>query len=93
MLKTLSSAVQTAVSGAVQGVLGEEFSKSYETPKDPTASGGHELVWKIFPAVSRKTNAEVSIFVFDKDDLVKKLKSYVLCYAVKYMEKVLGNEF
>ncbi|CCI10403.1 unnamed protein product [Albugo candida] len=72
MLKTLSSAVQTAVSGAVQGVIGEEFSKSYETPKDPTASGGHELVWKIFPAVSRKTNAEVSIFVFDKDDLVRK---------------------
>ncbi|KAF1331504.1 Scy1 protein kinase, partial [Globisporangium splendens] len=69
----VSSAVSTAVSGAVQGVLGEEFSKHYETPKDCTASGGHELSWKIFPAVSRKNGQEVSIFVFDKDDL-KKLK-------------------
>lgn len=76
MLNRLQSAVQTAVSGAVsgvQGLLGEEFSKHYETPKDSTASGGHELMWKIFPAVSRKNGQEVSVFVFDKDDL-KKLK-------------------
>lgn len=73
MFKSLSSAVEKAVSGAVQGVLGEEFNKHYETPKDCTASGGHELAWRIFPAVSRKTGQEVSIFVFDKEDL-KKLK-------------------
>lgn len=73
MFNKFSNAVQTAVSGAVHGVLGEEFSKHYETPKDCTASGGHELSWKIFPAVSRKSGQEVSIFVFDKDDL-KKLK-------------------
>lgn len=73
MFNKFSNAVSTAVSGAVQGVLGEEFSKHYETPKDCTASGGHELSWKIFPAVSRKSGQEVSIFVFDKDDL-KKLK-------------------
>jgi SCY1-like protein 2 len=54
----------------VQGVLGEEFNKHYETPKDCTASGGHELSWKIFPAVSRKSGQEVSIFVFDKDELI-----------------------
>ncbi|TMW57020.1 hypothetical protein Poli38472_002945 [Pythium oligandrum] len=73
MFKSFSSAVGQAVSGAVQGVLGEEFTKHYETPKDCTASGGHELAWKIFPAISRKTNQEVSVFVFDKEDL-KKLK-------------------
>ncbi|KAJ0392626.1 hypothetical protein P43SY_011415 [Pythium insidiosum] len=74
MFKSLSSAVEKAVSGAVQGVLGEEFTKHYETPKDCTASGGHELAWRIFPAISRKTNQEVSVFVFDKEDL-KKIKS------------------
>ncbi|GLD96522.1 hypothetical protein PINS_up005205 [Pythium insidiosum] len=74
MFKTLSSAVEKAVSGAVQGVLGEEFTKHYETPKDCTASGGHELAWRIFPAISRKTNQEVSVFVFDKEDL-KKIKN------------------
>lgn len=73
MFNKFSSVVQTAVSGAVQGVLGEEFNKHYETPKDCTASGGHELSWKIFPAISRKSGQEVSIFVFDKDDL-KKIK-------------------
>ncbi|TYZ58250.1 hypothetical protein PybrP1_007927 [[Pythium] brassicae (nom. inval.)] len=73
MFNKFSNAVSTAVSGAMQGMLGEEFSKHYETPKDCTASGGHELSWKIFPAVSRKSGQEVSIFVFDKDDL-KKLK-------------------
>ncbi|GAB9475613.1 Scy1 protein kinase [Globisporangium polare] len=71
MFNKFSSVVQTAVSGAVQGVLGEEFNKHYETPKDCTASGGHELSWKIFPAISRKSGQEVSIFVFDKDDLKK----------------------
>lgn len=77
MLNRFSSAVQSAVqsaSASVQGMLGEEFTKHYETPKDSTASGGHELSWKIFPAVSKKNGLEVSIFVFDKDDL-KKLKN------------------
>lgn len=77
MLNRFSSAVQSAVqsaSASVQGMLGEEFSKHYETPKDATASGGHELSWKIFPAVSKKNGQEVSVFVFDKDDL-KKLKN------------------
>ncbi|EGZ21089.1 hypothetical protein PHYSODRAFT_497445 [Phytophthora sojae] len=84
MLNRFSSAVQTAVSGAasaavsgaqnLQGMLSEEYLKHYETPKDCTASGGHELSWKIFPAVHRKTNHEYSVFLFDKDDL-KRLKS------------------
>ncbi|DBA02167.1 TPA: hypothetical protein N0F65_004802, partial [Lagenidium giganteum] len=74
MFNKLSSVVTKAVSETVQGVLGEEFSKHYETPRDCTASGGHELSWKIFPGVSRKNNAEVSIFVFDKDELAKKVK-------------------
>jgi SCY1-like protein 2 len=74
MFKNFSSAVEKAVSGAVQGILGEEFTKHYETPKDCTASGGHELCWKIFPAISKKNNQEVSVFVFDKDDL-KKIKT------------------
>lgn len=84
MLNRFSSAVQTAVSGAasvavsgaqnLQGILSEEYLKNYETPKDCTASGGHELSWKIFPAVNRKTNQEYSVFLFDKDDL-KRLKS------------------
>ncbi|POM64438.1 Protein kinase, partial [Phytophthora palmivora] len=84
MLNRFSSAVQTAVSGAasaavsgaqnLQGMLSEEYLKHYETPKDCTASGGHELSWKIFPAVHRKTNHEYSVFLFDKEDL-KRLKS------------------
>ncbi|KAL4159441.1 hypothetical protein PRNP1_000018 [Phytophthora ramorum] len=84
MLNRFSSAVQTAVSGAasaavsgaqnLQGMLSEEYLKHYETPKDCTASGGHELSWKIFPAVHRKSNHEYSVFLFDKDEL-KRLKS------------------
>ncbi|RLN82429.1 hypothetical protein BBJ28_00012372 [Nothophytophthora sp. Chile5] len=81
MLNRFSSAVQTAASAAasaavsgVQGMLGEEFTKHYETPKDCTASGGHELAWKIFPAVHRKNGQEYSVFVFDKDDL-KRMKN------------------
>ncbi|KAF0696235.1 Aste57867_12993 [Aphanomyces stellatus] len=64
--------VGTSVSGVVsQAVLGEEYEKGYEMPRDSTASGGHELMWKIFPAISRKTGAEVSVFIFDKKDLDK----------------------
>ncbi|CEG49390.1 scy1 protein kinase [Plasmopara halstedii] len=84
MLNRFSSAVQTAVSGAasvavsgaqnLQGILSEEYLKHYETPKDCTASGGHELSWKIFPAVHRKTNHDYSVFLFDKDDL-KRIKN------------------
>ncbi|KAF4316980.1 hypothetical protein BBO99_00005448 [Phytophthora kernoviae] len=83
MLNRFSSVMQTAMSGAasaavsgvqnLQGMLSEEFTKHYETPKDCTASGGHELSWKIFPAVHRKSGHEFSVFVFDKDDL-KRLK-------------------
>ncbi|RHY95335.1 hypothetical protein DYB35_008381 [Aphanomyces astaci] len=79
MLNRFKSAVATAaydvgasVSGVVsQAVLGEEYEKGYEMPRDSTASGGHELLWKIYPAVSRKTGVEVSVFVFDKKDLDK----------------------
>ncbi|RHY31370.1 hypothetical protein DYB32_003567, partial [Aphanomyces invadans] len=79
MLNRFKSAVATAaydvgasVSGVVsQAVLGEEYEKGYEMPRDSTASGGHELLWKIYPALSRKTGAEVSVFVFDKKDLDK----------------------
>ncbi|KAE8955089.1 hypothetical protein PR001_g32239, partial [Phytophthora rubi] len=67
-----------AVSGAQnlqgEGMLSEGYLKHYETPKDCTASGSHELSWKIFPAVHRKTNHEYSVFLFDKDEL-KRLKS------------------
>lgn len=81
MLNRFSSIVQSAAasaaesaSGAIKGALGEEFTKFYETPKDSTASGGHELSWKVFPGVSKKSGLEVSIFVFDKDDL-KRIKN------------------
>ncbi|CAI5737851.1 unnamed protein product [Peronospora farinosa] len=84
MLNRLSSVVQTAVSGAasaavsgaqnLHSMMSEEYLKHYETPKDCTASGGHELSWKIFPAVHRKTNNEYSVFLFDKEEL-KRLKS------------------
>ncbi|EQC31273.1 SCY1 protein kinase [Saprolegnia diclina VS20] len=64
--------VGTSVSGVVStAVLGEEYEKNYEFPRDSTASGGHELLWKIYPAVSKKTGAEVSLFVFDKRELDK----------------------
>ncbi|KAE8962981.1 hypothetical protein PR001_g29525, partial [Phytophthora rubi] len=65
-----------AVSGAqnLQGMLSEWYLKHYETPKDCTASGGHELSWKIFPVVHCKTNHEYSVFLFDKDEL-KRLTS------------------
>uniref|UniRef100_A0AAV1VD63 Protein kinase domain-containing protein n=1 Tax=Peronospora matthiolae TaxID=2874970 RepID=A0AAV1VD63_9STRA len=86
MLTRFSSAVQTAVSGAasaavsgaqnLQGLLSEEYLKHYETPRDCTASGGHELLWKIFPAVHRKTNHEYSVFLFDKEEL-KRFKTKV----------------
>ncbi|KAH9091922.1 hypothetical protein Ae201684P_011463 [Aphanomyces euteiches] len=79
MFNRFKSAVATAafdvgvsVSGVVsQAVLGEEYEKGYEMPRDSTASGGHELMWKIYPAISRKTGAEVSVFIFDKKDLDK----------------------
>ncbi|CAH0482996.1 unnamed protein product [Peronospora belbahrii] len=84
MLNRLSSVVHTAVSGAasaavsgaqnLHGMLSEEYLKYYETPKDCTASGGHELSWKIFPAIHRKTNNEYSVFIFDKEEL-KRFKS------------------
>ncbi|OQR92588.1 protein kinase [Achlya hypogyna] len=64
--------VGTSVSGVVStAVLGEEYEKNYEFPRDSTASGGHELLWKIYPAVSKKTGAEVSLFIFDKRELDK----------------------
>ncbi|OQS06542.1 kinase [Thraustotheca clavata] len=64
--------VGTSVSGVMStAVLGEEYEKNYEFPRDSTASGGHELLWKIYPAVSKKTGAEVSLFIFDKRELDK----------------------
>ncbi|KAE8880805.1 hypothetical protein PF005_g1654 [Phytophthora fragariae] len=55
-------------------MLSEGYLKHYDTPKDCTASSGHELSWKIIPVVHRMTNHEYSVFLFDKDNL-KRLKS------------------
>lgn len=81
MLNRFSTAVQGAVQGAVtnvsssvMGMMGEDISKLYEMPKDSTASGGHELLWKIYPGICKKSGLEVSIFVFDKDEMKKQHK-------------------
>ena len=77
MLGRLTTAVQGAVSNvstSVQNAMGEEIYRLYDMPKDSTASGGHELLWKIYPGISKKTGQEVSIFVFDKDQIRKQPK-------------------
>ena len=74
MLHRFTHAVQggvSKVSGAVQNALQDEITKSFDMPKDNTASGGHECLWKVYPGICKRTQAEVSIFIFDKD-LVKK---------------------
>jgi len=39
--------------------MGNELAKKYDMPKVHTGSGGHECLWKIYPATSKNTNEPV----------------------------------
>jgi hypothetical protein len=40
--------------------MGNELAKKYDMPKVHTASGGHECLWKIYPATTKATGEPVS---------------------------------
>ena len=52
--------------------MGNSIAKKFDIPKDHTASAGHCQLWKIWPATSKQSGKEVSVWVFDKADLAKR---------------------
>lgn len=46
--------------------MGGELSKRYHVEQDPTGTGGHGYLWKVYNAKRKKDGFECSIFVFDK---------------------------
>lgn len=54
--------------------MGGELSKRYAVDEHPTGSGGHGYQWKKYDATRKKDGLEVSVFVFDKSALDKKLR-------------------
>lgn len=55
-------------------VMGNELAKRYAIEPDATGSGGHGYSWKSYSATRKKDGLEVSVFVFDKSALEKKLR-------------------
>jgi len=55
-------------------VMGNELAKRYAIEPDATGSGGHGYGWKSYAATRKKDGLEVSVFVFDKSALEKKLR-------------------
>ncbi|KAH8061791.1 hypothetical protein JL722_3745 [Aureococcus anophagefferens] len=54
--------------------MGNELAKRYAIEPDATGSGGHGYSWKSYSATRKKDGLEVSVFVFDKSALEKKLR-------------------
>lgn len=46
--------------------MGNQVLKDHKVEKQPIACGGPGLAWKIYPARTKQTDEEVSIWVFDK---------------------------
>jgi len=48
--------------------MGNEIGKKYDVDlKDPCASGGHNMAWKVFRARRKKDGLLCSVFLFEKD--------------------------
>ena len=54
--------------------MGNELAKKYDVEPDALASGGHDYLWQVYPAVRKKDKMKVSVFVLDKAELDKRLK-------------------
>ena len=54
--------------------MGNELAKRYAVESEPCGSGGHGYGWKSYNATRKKDGLEVSVFVFDKGQVEKKLK-------------------
>ena len=54
--------------------MGNELAKRYAIEPEATGSGGHGYSWKSYNATRKKDGLEVSVFVFDKGALEKKLR-------------------
>jgi len=54
--------------------MGNEIAKRYSVEGEATGSGGHGYSWKSYAATRKKDGLEVSVFVFDKSALEKKLR-------------------
>lgn len=52
--------------------MGNSIQKKFDVPKDHTASAGHLRLWKIWPGKAKDSNQHVSIWTFDKNELLKK---------------------
>ena len=57
--------------------MGNSIQKKFDVPKDHTASAGHLRLWKIWPGKAKEGSGNsagqsVSIWTFDKNELLKK---------------------
>ena len=52
--------------------MGNEIAKKYDFPQTHNATAGHCQMWKIYPAISKESKEEVSLWIMQKDELSKR---------------------
>lgn len=52
--------------------MGNTITKSYDLPKDFSATAGHCCLYKIWQGRKKETAEEVSVWTFEKSDLSKR---------------------
>ena len=52
--------------------MGNAVTKNFDVPKDYSATAGHCSLYKIWQGKKKETLEEVSVWTFDKSDLMKR---------------------